>query len=70
MSNAENRSRGRLGAFFSRRFSKIREINKKYAGHHVKMTPAVKVALFMLRVYLLALVAILFVKFFTILAGK
>jgi hypothetical protein len=51
-------------------FARIREINRKYAGHHVKMTPVVKVALFLLRIYLLLLVGILFLKFFMILSGK
>ncbi|HTP59534.1 MAG TPA: hypothetical protein VMM82_11490 [Spirochaetia bacterium] len=49
---------------------KIREINRRYAGHHVTMTPAVKVALILLRIYLFALVGILVAKFFLILAGK
>ncbi len=62
--------RGPIGAFLSRRFAKVREINRKYAGHHVTMTPAVKAALFLLRIYLLALVGILVVKFFMILAGR
>ena len=53
-----------------RAFSRIREINRKYSGHHITMTPAVKAALFMLRIYLLALVGILVVKFFMILAGR
>jgi len=70
MSDTEEKSHGSRGSFFGRRFARIREINKKYAGHHVTMTPAVKVALFLLRIYLLVLVAILFVKFFTILAGR
>jgi hypothetical protein len=61
---------GALRAFFSKRFSRVREINKRYAGHHVTMTPAVKVALFLLRIYLLVLVGILVVKFFMIMAGK
>jgi hypothetical protein len=51
-------------------FERIREINRKYAGHHVTMTPVVKAALLMLRVYLLLLVGVLFVKFFMILSGK
>jgi hypothetical protein len=51
-------------------FERIREINRRYAGHHVKMTPMVKVALVLLRIYLIVLVGILFVKFFMILAGK
>jgi len=53
-----------------RAFSRIREVNKRYSGHHITMTPAVKAALFMLRIYLLALVGILIVKFFLIMAGK
>jgi len=53
-----------LGEFFDRRFSKIREINRKYQTPHVTMTPAVKFALFVLRVYLLLLVGLLFFKFF------
>ncbi len=70
MREAESRPRGPIGAFFARRFSKVREINRKYAGHHVTMTPAVKVALFLLRIYLLALVGILVFKFFMIVAGR
>jgi len=70
MRESDARPRGAIAAFFFRRFSKIREVNRRYAGHHVRMTPAVKAALFMLRIYLLALVGILIVKFFLILAGK
>ena len=70
MSDMTSRPRGPLAAFFSRRFRRIREINRRYAGHHVKMTPLVKAALFLLRLYLLLLVGVLFVKFFMILAGK
>ncbi len=58
-----------LGVFFRRPFSRIREINQKYAGRRVAMTPAVKVALVLLRIYLLALVGILVIKFFTMLSG-
>ena len=53
-----------LGDFFDRRFSKIREINRKYRTPHVEMTPAVKFALLFLRLYLLFLVGLLFFKFF------
>lgn len=51
-------------------FARIREINQKFRTPHVKMTPGVKVALFMLRIYLLLLVGILFFKFFSLVAGK
>jgi len=51
-------------------FGRIREINQKFRTPHVKMTPGVKLALLLLRVYLLLLVGILFFKFFTLIAGK
>jgi len=53
-----------LREFFGRRFSRIREINRKYKTPHVEMTPAVKFALLVLRLYLLLLVGLLFFKFF------
>ncbi len=49
--------------FFRPRFGKIREINEKYSHPRVKMTKGVKVALFMLRLYLILLVGILVLKF-------
>ncbi len=51
-------------------FSKFREVNRRFSRPHVKMTPAVKIALLMLRIYLLLLVAILAVKFATLVAGR
>ena len=57
----------RARRFLRLRFRKISEINRKYATPRVKMTRMVKVALFMLRLYLLLLVAILFYKFITLL---
>jgi hypothetical protein len=48
-----------------RRFSKITEINHKYAQPRIKMTPAVKLALLALRLYLLLLILILDYKFST-----
>ncbi|MGB8959661.1 MAG: hypothetical protein WCC00_11700 [Candidatus Aminicenantales bacterium] len=48
------------------RFSRIREINRKYAQPRVKMTRGVRVALFMLRLYLILLVGILIVKFISL----
>jgi hypothetical protein len=50
-------------------FTRIREINQKFRRPHVKMTPAVRIALVFLRIYLLLLVGILFFKFFTVMAG-
>jgi len=51
--------------YFKRRFSKIREINRKYATPRVKMTKGVAFALLMLRLYLILLVGILIIKFIT-----
>ena len=50
-------------------FTRIGEINRRYRAPQVKMTPGVKIALFLLRIYLLLLVGILFFKFFTVVAG-
>jgi len=54
-----------VGAFFGRRFARVAEINRKYKTPHVTMTPAVKFALLLLRLYLLLLVGLLFFKFFS-----
>jgi hypothetical protein len=51
--------------YFKRRFSKIREINRKYATPRAKMTKGVAFALLMLRLYLILLVGILIIKFIT-----
>ena len=52
---------------FLGRFEKIREINRKYAKPRVTMTPAVRFALLLLRLYLVAMVALLLYKFITLL---
>ena len=49
--------------FIKKWFDKIKEINRKYATPRIKMTRAVKIALFMLRLYLIILVLILVYKF-------
>ncbi len=41
----------------------IREINRRYERPTIEMTPFVKLCLFVLRVYLLALVGLLIFKF-------
>jgi hypothetical protein len=51
-------------------FDRIREINRKFRTPHVTMTPGVRIALLLLRVYLLLLVGILLFKFFTLVAGR
>ncbi len=50
-------------SFIKNWFDKIKEINKKYSKPRIKMTRAVKIALFMLRLYLIILVLILVYKF-------
>jgi hypothetical protein len=50
----------------ARWFSSITEINKKYKTPRVTMTPGVKFALLILRVYLLLLLLLIFYKFFTL----
>lgn len=42
---------------------KIHDINRKYAIPRIKMTQSVKIALFMLRLYLIILIFILAYKF-------
>jgi len=51
--------------FLKSRFQKIREINSKYATPRIKQTKKVRLALLMLRLYLLLLVGILFYRFIT-----
>jgi hypothetical protein len=59
-----------LDKFFARRFEKITEINRKYRTPRIAMTRMTRIALLLLRIYLLFLVAILFYKFFTIIMVK
>jgi hypothetical protein len=56
----------RITGFVGSTVSQISAINKKYATPHVKTTPAVRVALVLLRFYLLSLVGILVYKFITL----
>ncbi|HEY9151651.1 MAG TPA: hypothetical protein VIN60_02105 [Anaerolineales bacterium] len=50
-------------------FQAIREINEKYKTPQIKMTPMVSASLLILRLYLLATVAILLVKFIMVTLG-
>ena len=51
--------------------AKIREINARYAKPKVEMSPAIKLSLTGLRIYLLVLVVLLLYKFITVIpAGK
>jgi hypothetical protein len=59
--------RERFSRFLIRRFSRVLEINRKYANPRIKMTPMVSLSMLMLRLYLLFLVGVLFYKFYTLL---
>lgn len=48
-------------------FSKVIEINQRYSHPRIEMSPAVKFALFALRLYLFLLVGLLVYKFITLL---
>jgi len=50
-------------------FNKIREINRRYAHPKIHQSRAVKIALLMLRIYLLLLVVLLIYKFVLIVKG-
>lgn len=47
----------------------VQEINARYKTPRIKMTRGVKLALFVLRVYLLTLIALMFYRFFMIAGG-
>jgi amino acid transporter len=57
---------GGIDGFLPKYFSKIIEINKKYATPKIKMTKWVRISLLGLRIYLIVLVLILVYKFFTL----
>lgn len=57
----------RLKTLLRNRFSKIREINQRYARPRIKTSGGVAFALLALRGYLIILIIILFFKFFTLL---
>ena len=56
-----------IGTTIAGHVEKIREINRRYATPRIKMSPAVRVALLTLRIYLFVLVGLLAYKFITVL---
>lgn len=56
----------RVRNFFKHNYSKIREINKKYATPNIEMSKWVKLSLLSLRFYLIFLVGLLLYKFITL----
>jgi hypothetical protein len=55
----------RIGSVFRGWMNKIHEINKKYEKPRITMSPGVKLALLLLRLYLVLLVVLLGYKFWT-----
>jgi hypothetical protein len=56
--------------FFTKRFSVISEINRKYARPRIKMTRMVRWSLLLLRLYLIILLLILAYKFILIVQSR
>lgn len=52
--------------FYLDKFSKIIEINEKYAQPKIGMSPTVKISLFLLRLYLIFLLFLFVFKFITV----
>lgn len=59
-----------IKSIFGNWFSTIRRINQRYAKPRIKMNKGTKIALLMLRIYLLVLVGLLFFKFYTLVRGQ
>ncbi len=51
-------------------FTAVRDVNRKYKQPHIRMTRTISFALFMLRLYLFFIVAILLYKFISIATGR
>jgi hypothetical protein len=62
---AEGRKRGRLRFWLSSKFRPFVDISRKYKEPKIKMTKGVRLALLMLRVYLILMIVILVFKFVT-----
>lgn len=62
---AEGKTRKMARAFLSNRFRPFVEINQKYKTPRIKMTRQVRVALLLLRIYLIFIVGLLIFKLFT-----
>ena len=56
-------------AVFANGLAAVRAINRKYEHPRITMSPAVKAALLLLRLYLIFLVLLLAYKFYTIITG-
>jgi hypothetical protein len=56
-----------VASTFADHLDKIREINRRYATPRIQMSPMVRLALLVLRLYLFVLVGLLAYKFITVL---
>jgi hypothetical protein len=56
-----------INKFIASNFSRIAEINRKYANPSIKITKAVRISLLCLRLYLIVIVGLLIYKFITLL---
>jgi len=69
MTEIEHIFGSRIGGIIRRGTGKITEINRRYATPKIQMSRGVRVALFMLRLYLIFLVLLLAYKFWTMLGS-
>ncbi|MFH0770120.1 MAG: hypothetical protein V1926_01955 [Candidatus Peregrinibacteria bacterium] len=58
----------KVGTLLGIRFAAIREINQRYAHPRIVSRRVVSVSLLVLRLYLFFVIAVLFYKFFTLIA--
>ena len=62
---ADTKGSGLLKGLLSARFRPFVEITRKYRTPRIKMTRSVRIALLLLRIYLILIIGILAFKFFT-----
>jgi hypothetical protein len=58
-----------IGSYIRASTEKIRSINQKYATPTIKLSGGAKLALLLLRLYLIFLVGLLIYKFWTVIQG-
>ena len=61
----ERRKRGKLRIWLSGKFQPFADITQRYQQPKIKMTRIVRIALLLLRIYLIVIIAILVFKFAT-----
>jgi hypothetical protein len=61
----DGKARNLVRAFLSDRFRPFAEINEKYRTPRIKMTRGVRIALLLLRIYLIFIVGLLIFKLLT-----